>query len=175
MTLYDIIDIKNITELSRYDTIIRKKAKLMCNNNIIYDDIVNDMYILIDAKLKEGKIINGGYVFLTMKNLLTNYYKKQNKLDFGLDYEATIPEIFDDSEDNIESKEYKETLYEELNNRISQLTWYEQKLMQYSKEMSLLELHRQSGISYRSLIYSKNKINAKIGLIKNKKDNGNNI
>lgn len=170
MTMYDIKDISSLEELVKFDSIIREKARLMCNNNEIYDDITNDMYLLIDTKMKEGKIINGGYIFLTLKNLFTNYNKRQSKMDFGNELtQAYIKDVDDDFEDTKETKEYQETLYDEISRRIETLTWYEQKLLQMSKEMSLLELHRQSGISYRSLCYTKEKINNKMGIIKKKK------
>lgn len=178
ITLKDINNITNIEELSKYDNIIRSKAKIMCDNKLFYDDIVNDMYILVNEKLLDGKIINGGYVFLTMRNLITNYHKRNNKWDKNLDVEDFyIADDPDDFRELLENLINDELLYNELNERISKLTWYEQKLMQHSYEMSLLELHRKSGISYRSLIYTKNKINKKIGLknrkyIKKNKENG---
>ena len=56
--------------------------------------------------------------------------------------------------------------------RIDSLDWYDKKVLELSREMSLLELSKRSKISYRSLIYSRIKIDEKIGIIRkrNKKE-----
>lgn len=166
-----IKDVSTIEELSKFDTLIRKYSKSIIPCNDTADDIVNDMYIKLNSVMERGSIINGGYVYITLKNLYSNHRKINiNRYDFGNAYECSyIPDNINDDLD-IDNKIMIEGLYNDMDDRISLLSWYEQKILSFSYIISMSELSRKSGISYRSLCYSKLKINEKLG-IKNKKNN----
>lgn len=159
--------IKNLDELSKYDNIIRTKCKTMIKCPDTADDIVNDMYLKISSVFERGESIGGDLVFITMKNLITDFYRKNRKFDFGNSiYPSTMPEKEDYSYDDIKHKLHQEKLYEEIERRKDNLHWYEKAVLEFSEDHNLLELSRQTGISYRSLNYTKTKINEKLGIVK---------
>lgn len=166
--LNTIQDIHSLEELSKYDRIIRKymKEKLQCEETA--DDLVNDMYIKMHTVFERDKVINGGYIFLVLKNLHLNHLKAHtNRYDFGNLIEgASIPDIEDDSVETIEEKEELELKYEEIERRVAKLTWYEKKILELESTMSLSELSKKSGIGYSSLISSRDKLRAKLGYLK---------
>lgn len=169
----NIKNIKSIEELAKYDDIIRKHALILIKNQEIANELVQEMYLNIYKYLNKypNKVIDAGLVSVTLRNLHRNYLEYEvNRYDRGgADYEPTFPELPDEFEEIIEEKTKKEQLYNDIENRINKLTWYEKKILEYSQEMSLSELSRKSKISYLSLIHSKNKINEKLGIIKKEK------
>ena len=178
-----IKNINNIHDLSFYDSIIRNYCYRMCNseladdivqkmcNSELADDIVQEMYIKADRAFKKGKVVDGGYIVRILKHNLIDHLRLREKTDnLGyIDYEL---ELEDDFIENFNSKVADEILYEEMYKRIDSLDWYDKKVLELSREMSLLELSKRSKISYRSLIYSRIKIDEKIGIIRkrNKKE-----
>lgn len=161
-----IKNITSLTELAKHDTEIRHHAKSFIRCKQTADDIVNDMYISICKILSEGdRNINGGYIHMTLNNLYTNHLKFYvNRRDFGtMTYEAYIPESEEDFDDILSDKMADEKLYDIIDEMIADLTWYEQKILEFEKTMSLLELSKRTGISYRSLIYTRQKIRIKLG------------
>lgn len=163
-----IKNISSLEELSKYDDIIRLQAKRLIKCPETADDLVNDMYIKLHKTMQNGTIINGGYVHITLKNLYTNHLKfDTNRYDRGDSYyEAKIPEFEDTFEEDFQDKLELEEQYEEIERRIKELTWYEKKILEFEELISLSELSRQSGITYRSLCYSRDKIREKLGVIK---------
>lgn len=166
--LNKIKDISSLEELSKFDDIIREQAKRLIKCPETADDLVNDMYIKLHKTMVKGTVINGGYVHITLKNLYTNYLKFQvNRYDRGDSiYEASIPDLEDTFLETFEEKLLEEELYLEIENRINNLTWYEKKILEFENSISLLELSKQSGITYRSLCYSRDKMRDKLGVIK---------
>lgn len=163
-----IKDITTLTELSKYDTLIRNHAKEFIRCKETADDLVNDMYLSLNKAMLKGKNIDGGYIHITLQNLYKNHLKfKIGRFDFGDSInEAKIPEFEDNFEETYQDKLYQESLYEELEVRIENLTWYEKKILEFEDVISLSELARQSGITYRSLCYSRDKMRDKLGVIK---------
>lgn len=163
-----IKDINTLEQLSKHDTLIRNHTKEFIKCNDTADDLVNDMYLSLNRAMLKGKVIDGGYVHITLQNLYKNYLKfKVNRFDFGDSInEAKIPEFEDKFEDTYQDKIYEESLYEEIEARIENLTWYEKKILEFEDVISLSELARQSGITYRSLCYSRDKMRDKLGVIK---------
>lgn len=169
-TLSAIKKTRSLEDLCKYDSIIRDKARTMIKCPDIAEDIVNDMYLKIHEAFLRGKIVDGGYVFMTLKNMITNHHKKNNRLDFGsTEAEAIIPESEDDSSIVIKEKIDQEALYDEIDRRVENLHWYEKSVLNFESSMSLLELSRQTGISYRSLNHTRDKIRTKLGIKPNTK------
>ena len=165
-----IKDVNSLEELSKYDKIIRNKCKELIKCPDTAEDIVNDMYIKIHGAFEKGVTVNGGYVFITLKNLINNYYKKNNRLDFGnAEEDSKIPDIEDDYDEVVEGKLYKEELYDEMERRIDTLHWYDKAVLEYEEKYNLSELSRKTGISYRSLNHTKDKIKKKLGIKKDSK------
>lgn len=168
----NIKNITSITELSKYDKTIREHAKILIKDPNTADELVQEMYLNLHKYFQKypNKIIDGGLVSVTLRNLHRNYLAYEvNRYDRGgWDYEVTFPDLPDETEGIIHEKLKMEELYDEVDRKVAGLSWYEKKVLEYSQIMSLSELSRQSNISYISLIYSKNKINDKLGITKNK-------
>jgi len=167
INLSTITNITNIEQLSQHYELIRKYAHQM--NPLIkeqMDDVVQDAFIkLSDIFLKyPGKEIDGGYVALTLSSILKNQQKAYtNKMDFGNDnYEATIPDTPDNYEEILQHKLEEEYKYIQYEDKKKLLSWYERKILDYSLMMSLSELSRHTGISYKSLSWSLKKIKEKL-------------
>lgn len=156
----EIQNISSIEELMPYDALIRSNAYGICYGNSIADDLVNDLYIKLIDYFKMGKVINGGLIFVSLCNAYRNYVKRQNKLIS----EEFIPNRIDDFEDIVELKLLNENRYDEIEDRMKLLNWYERKVIDFSLEYPLTLLALNTGISYKSLYYTLNKIKIKIGI-----------
>jgi len=165
----EIKNITNIIALSKYDSTIREHATILTKGDReLADDMVQELYIQLHKYFSKypNKIIDGGLVSVSLRNLIRNYQKYElNRYDRGgVDYEVSFPEIPDDIEDIVREKMEIEKCYEIIEERINSLSWYERKILEYSYKMSLLELSKQSKISYQSLITTRDKINNKLGI-----------
>ena len=163
--------IKNITsidQLAVYDEALRKHVRCFVRCNETADDIVNDAYLYLHKILVNGKVIDGGYVHMTLSNLNKNHLKYDvNRYDRGNTMRgAYIPEDNDDVNNTIEDKMDDEIKYDLIEDMIAGLSWYEQKILEFEKIMSLYELSKRSGITYRSLCYTRQKIRVKMGIPK---------
>ena len=165
-----IKNINNIHDLSFYDSIIRNYCYRMCKSELA-DDIVQEMYIKANRAFNKGKVVDGGYIVRILKHNWIDHLRLREKIDNLGELDYTL-ELEDDFIENFNSKVADEILYEEMYKRIDSLDWYDKKVLELSREMSLLELSKRSKISYRSLIYSRMKIDEKIGIIRkrNKKE-----
>lgn len=167
-SLHKIVGITDIKQLSVYNTLILGHAKMLTRGNrLLAEDITQEMYINLDKYFTKypDKIINGGFVSLSLRNTLRNYWEtlKRKDSDYNWDeQELTFDESFEDIEEKIKDEE----LYEEMEKRMQQLPWYERKVLEYSLEMPISELSRKSGINYQNLIYSLDKAKRKIGILK---------
>ncbi len=173
LAMSHIKGITTLEQLTQYDELFRSYAYKMCEDFEIptdfADDLVNDMYIKVNKSFVNDKIINGGYIVRTLKNLFINHCDFEKKrLKRNLIIGEHIPEIEYDISETIEEKMADEKLYEEMEERIESLNWYEKSILKISQTTSLLQLSKDSKISYKSLIYSKRKINSKLGITKNK-------
>lgn len=158
------IKYNNIEDLSKDDAYLRNMAFKICKNNPIADDLLNDFYIKAIPLFNQSRVLSDGFVFICISNAYVNYIKRQKKLDFGLNnLPAVIPEIPDDTEQTILDKLEDEKLYNIIQNRYEQLSWYEGKLLNFSLVMPLTVLAQNTGISYKSLCYTLNKIKIKMG------------
>jgi hypothetical protein len=170
--LKNIKNITSIEQLSKYDKIIREHALILIKDKNIASELVQEMYLNIDKYLKKypNKIIDGGLVSVSLRNLHRNHLQFEvNRYDRGgADYEVSFPDLPDEYETIYEDKMKMEQLYEEMDKKLNNLTWYSKKVLEYSQTMCISELSRKSGISYISLIYDLNKTKEKLG-IKNEK------
>lgn len=162
--------ITNMEDLVLYDKVFRSYANRIVEDKSFADDLVNDMYLKLHGTFKKGKTVNGGYIVQTLQNLYKNYIKLEKRKDKGNEIDGPfIPDTLDDVEETIEEKLDKEELYDEIGKRIETLSWYEKAILEINQTKSLLQLSKDSKISYKSLIYSKGKINNKLGITKKDK------
>lgn len=154
--------IKNITtieQLSKYYDNIRDYTYLIDRENKQdMDDVIQDTFIKIMDMFdkKPGKVINGGYVALTLRSVYINKLKLKSRYDRFSNVESII-------DDNDQYIKYDWNKYDKI---IENLSWYEKKVYEYCITMNISELSRQSGISQKSLrltfIKIKNKIKSEM-------------
>ena len=154
--------IKNITtieQLSKYYDNIRDYTYLIDRENKQdMDDVLQDTFIkIMDMFDKQpDKVINGGYVALTLRSVYINKLKLKSRYDRF----SNVENIIDDNE---QFNKYDWDKYDKI---IENLSWYEKKVYEYCITMNISELSRQSGISQKSLrltfIKIKNKIKSEM-------------
>lgn len=171
-SLDKIDNINSLEGIAKYDKIIRSHARMLTGNNIdVADEIVQVFYISMSKYFTKypDKIINGGFISMSLRNRLRNYYNALNKLDRGdKNNPATIKDEIDVSffeNEDIQSKIEDELLYDDMYSRFEDLEWYEKKVLLYSLEMSMADLARASDIGYQNLRYSLLKAKKKIGVV----------
>lgn len=175
VTLTEIKDITSLAELAKFDSLIRRYTyQIGPSQKEQLDDIIQDVYIKLHNLFARypGKVIDGGYVAMTIKSVYLNEKKTyNNRMDFGNSSESSyIPDTPDNFKETLEDKlKDEEEVWEKYDEIINSLTWYDKKVHEHSLTMSLSELSRQSQIGYNSLIWTSNKIKAKLATIKEKK------
>ena len=175
VSLHNIEGINSIDELSKHYEVIRKHAKMLFKGDERFEDLTQDLFIKLDAYFKKypEKIINGGFVSNTLRNMIRNIYKsdKTSKIDRNIvltDFNNEDMIMYDpfETEDNISRKEDDERKYEIIEQRLSELTWEERTLIEYSLVMNLTEISKKTEIPYQNIIYTINKAKKKLGIIK---------
>lgn len=162
-------NISSLDELAKYDQLFRDYTNGFVTDKSIADDVVQDMYLKLSKAFENGKVVNGGYIVITLKNLYLNHLKIVDRYNKGDETSEYVPqEKVDDFDKVLEDKLEEEKQYQLIEEKIDKLSWFEKSIIQFEMKMSLYQLSKKSGISYRSLIYSKNKINNKLGITNNK-------
>lgn len=179
--------LNHIHNLAQYDSDIRlycEKVVFRTYPKFYCDDVVQDSYIKLFRAISKGGSVNGGFIAVTLHNTFKTMVGKEKRLDRN--YEDYGSNIYEDGmhiktnfdsicieDDNyfeiLEEKLENERLYEEIDRRVSKLRWYDRQIFIYSQQMSLLELSRRTGISYRKIYTSYNDSKLKIGIIKKDK------
>lgn len=164
MYLNKIRNIKSIEELSKHYDLIRKYAhSLNRENTSKMDDIIQEVFIKINEIFitQPGKIINGSYVSLTFRSILSNEHKKKKIKTYTEPFD--LEQYLDNEDDyDYEYTDEQNKIYDELDSIVDTFSWYEKKVYEYSLQMSISELSRQSDISHRSLRFTLSKIKEKI-------------
>lgn len=151
--------INNITSLEElavyYDDIIKHTRCYITKDENLYGDIVNNVILKCDKQFKKGKIINGGFLAITLKNEYIDHLRSESKT-----FHSEIPDTrLDDSNESIQDEEDFKIFYEEFEKKYNELSWYQKKIIEFKANgMSLLELSRQTKISYRNLLYHMDKV-----------------
>ena len=121
-----------------------------CNKETA-EDIVMEMYIKIDKKLKEGLDIDFGetdynyyYIFKTLKSLFLDLKRKEKNI-----YIIDINELKDTPHDV--GVNYNEA-YEKIQEGLNKMYWYNKKVFELIEGgESIAQLSRKTGIAYHSL------------------------
>ena len=165
-SLHTIENITSLQDLAPYHQKLVNHTKMLARSNQDFtEDIVQELYIKLDRYFKKypDKVINGGFISLSLRNSLKNYWILLKRRSPDYDW-ANNDQEWEDNSEVIKEKLYDEELYEKLEEKINELEWYEKKLLQYSLEMPMTELARRSGINYHNIVYSRKKINANLGI-----------
>ena len=167
-SLSHIKDIGSLEELSKYYDDIRKYTYTIFNYNNTeqLDDIIQDVFIKMHNmfETKPPRIINGAFVATAIRNT-----KKDADKQYTNRY-LLVDVMEEDVEDSFESEyilrlsaeKEEEQKLKQIEDIVSTLKLYDQQLFAHSKEMTMKELSRKSGINYKSLCNSMSKIRAEI-------------
>lgn len=162
--LSDLSVIKNITnlnQLAEFDDNIRAYAKMKIKNDYLADDIVGDTYVKLFDIMAGGKVINGGYVIMTINSIWLNKLKVENRYGDECEFEMI---------DNIEEVMAEELVIQEqfdtFQGMLNELPLFERLLFRYTRIMTLMEISKRSKISYNTIRNSNNIVKDKLGLRK---------
>jgi len=133
-----------------------------CNKETA-EDIVQEMYIKIDKKIKNGLNIDFGetdynyyYIFKTLKTLFLDLKRKESKVQI-IELENVRNYLSD-----FDCENYDE-VYAEIQNELNNMYWYDKKIFQIIEGgESIAQLSRKSGIPYYSLYNTYKKVVQKL-------------
>ncbi len=133
-----------------------------CNKETA-EDIVQEMYIKIDKKIKNGLDINFGkndynyyYIFKTLKTLFLDLKRKEAKVK-TIDIDTATKYLSD-----IDNRNY-DVVYQEVQNQLNKMYWYDKKVYEIIESgESIAKLSRKSGIPYYSLYNTYKKVKQKL-------------
>lgn len=92
-----------LEQLAKKDIYWRKIALKICNNKMLADDLVNDMYLALNNCKKD---INDFYVIVTIKNLFLQEIKNNKSTDLNDNFTIDAPFELDDQEKKIVDNVY---------------------------------------------------------------------
>ncbi len=129
----------------------------------IAEDIVQEMYIKIDKKIKNGMNIDFGktdynyyYIFKTLKTLFSDLKRKEAKVKM-IELENVRDHLSD-----FDCQDYDQ-VYSEIQNELHNMHCYDKKIFQIIEGgESIAELSRKSGIPYYSLYNTYKKVVQKL-------------
>jgi DNA-directed RNA polymerase specialized sigma24 family protein len=133
-----------------------------CNKETA-EDIVQEMYIKIDKKIKNGLDINFGnndynyyYIFKTLKTLFLDLKRKESKVKI-VDIDTANKHLF-----NFDNRDY-DVVYQDIQNQLNKMYWYDKKVYEIIESgESIAQLSRKSGIPYYSLYNTYKKVKLKL-------------
>ncbi len=133
-----------------------------CNKETA-EDIVQEMYIKIDKKIKNGLDINFGkndynyyYIFKTLKTLFLDLKRKEAKVK-TINIDTATKYLSD-----IDNRNY-DVVYQEVQNQLNKMYWYDKKVYEIIESgESIAKLSRKSGIPYYSLYNTYKKVKQKL-------------
>ena len=153
-----------LEKLSERDADWIRMAKSFGLNDEWARELVQDMYIRLYEKTTYAKIkygdddVNTFYVYITLRNL---YYDQCRTRQTFLQIQEGFPYDTDDSEN---CKETLEELLEDINETLSSMHWYDQKIFEiyYGDGETIRELSDGSRISTSSIFNTLKNVRTKI-------------
>lgn len=152
-----------IEYLSKRDSEWREMAFKICGCRILADDLTNDMYIRMHKYWKKPTDkLSDFYIWRVIRSRFMNHIKESGRFDLSLhnitdsDEAGTISEEREYSmlREYYEEEEAREEALEkrkELNEALDKLHWYDAELLLLTKEISMRQLSRETGISLASI------------------------
>lgn len=154
-----------IEHISKKDKEWRQMAYNICKCRTLADDLTNDMYIKINKYYKKApETIKDFYIYRTIRSLYMNYLRKNpenipiheaeevdpegNDIHIG---ERNEMKLLEDHYTNIEYYEQIKEKRFEVDEALSKMHWYDAELLLLTKEISMRQLSRETGISLASI------------------------
>lgn len=126
-----------------------------CPDDLV-EDFVQEMYLRMHKyvatpeKILYGEEINTFYVYVTLRNMYTDYAKNKNKFKIVSEGFVDRPQV------DYEAEEYElilQDLTQNIWDEVEQWHWYDAKLFKIymTTEMSMRDLSKETTISLRSI------------------------
>ncbi len=161
---------KSILDLlaEKHDDWVRIVQSFGCNLDTA-EDLVQEMYIKMHILTKKGTDImyneteiNHFYVFRTLRTMFIDLTRKQSKVKLlSIDSEDELSEYIN----HIKNLEHQESsrkislLYEEINEALEKLHWYDKKIYKYIEGGETIKsLSDKTSISYYSIYNTYKKV-----------------
>jgi len=159
-------DIKNL--YYKHKTWIKIVKSFGCNNAIA-EDIVQEMYIKIILKMKEGldikyneNEINYFYIFRTLNSLYIDLIRK-NKNIYKIDIEHISENLLASKRFVLEQELDYEEKYKVIEDELDKMYWYDKKVFEIiNGGESIASLSRKTHIAYYSLYNTYTKVKIKL-------------
>ena len=134
-----------LEELSKHDYKWRQYALSICNDKLLADDLVQEMYLKLSDKKEK---VNSFYVYFTLKHLFFTHIRKQKRLNLVNIEELLNYKLVDsnNTDDRIE-----------INNILNEMTLFEREILLHTHEKSLRACEEEIGIPYQTFNYHKQK------------------
>ena len=159
-------DIKNL--YLKHKIWIKIVKSFGCNNSIA-EDIVQEMYIKIILKIKDGldikyneNEINYFYIFRTLNSLYIDL-KRKNKNIYKMDIEHISEKLLASKVFILEQELDYEEKYKLVEKELDKLYWYDKKVFEIiNGGESIASLSRKTHIAYYSLYNTYTKVKIKL-------------
>ena len=160
---------KDIENLYLKHKIWIKIVKSFGCNNSIAEDIVQEMYIKIILKIKDGldikyneNEINYFYIFRTLNSLYIDL-KRKNKNIYKMDIEHISEKLLASKVFILEQELDYEEKYKLVEKELNKLYWYDKKVFEIiNGGESIASLSRKTHIAYYSLYNTYTKVKIKL-------------
>ena len=129
----------DLKDLAKNDLKWREMAYNICKDKDLANEIVQEMYMKL---LNYDKIVSDGYIFVTLRSLFYDTFRKSKREILIDDFSRFI---IQDEEPYIEEPQPD---YKELTEN---LTWYEKTTFELSTLYGQRELSRQTGIHLQTI------------------------
>ena len=146
----------------KHDTWVAIVKSFGCNK-VTAEDIVQEMYIKILLKLKDGldiiyvdEEVNYYYIFKTLRTLFIDLKRKEKDITYQDINNCML--LSHDSNFN--------SVYEDVQNALNDLYWYDKKVFDIiNSGETIASLSRKTGIKYYSLYNTYKKVKQKLKLL----------
>lgn len=174
-SLHTIENVNSIKQLAPFYDLISKHARMLYKGNDDYEDLVQELFLKLDKYFTKypEKIINGGFISNSLRNMIRNKHKAKTRcyIDYNVEVNDSIIDedsltVLDVDNEVIHEKLSDEQKYDIIEQKLSELTWVERTVLEYSLIMSLKEMSRLSEIPYQNLVYALTRAKDKLGIKK---------
>ena len=154
-----------LEQLSKRDKEWRLMAFIICNDNTLADDLVQDMYIKMSQVNKTYDEINDWYIWRVIKNSYLQYLRTRKEIPF-----TEIGEIDFNIEDTLCDTDEKSKLEmrHEINDALDKLKFFHREILLHTSERSLRKNVEYLNMTLRVLYYNRKQALEKLKEIINK-------
>lgn len=122
----------------------------------LQDDLRQEVFLVL-CEMEEDRLLqmfNDGYLKYFIVRTILNMAKSDRS-----NFSRTFRRVYEDVSDNYQVEVYDESISDKLRKSMEVLHWYEKEIFRlYSESGNLLQVSRDTGIPYRSLLKTVKKV-----------------